>query len=38
MRAVMQHNLSWFDHYPWGDPLPDLTKPDVPKKEERHSP
>lgn len=33
MRAVMQHNLAWFNHYLWGDPLPDLTKPDVPKKE-----
>lgn len=33
MRAVMQHNLSWFNHYVWGDPMPDLTKPEVPKKE-----
>jgi dipeptidyl aminopeptidase/acylaminoacyl peptidase len=33
MRAVMQHNLSWFNHYIWGDPLPDFTAPDVPKKE-----
>src|SRR5262249_45081597 len=33
MRAVMQHNLAWFNHYIWGDPLPDFTKPDVPKKE-----
>jgi dipeptidyl aminopeptidase/acylaminoacyl peptidase len=33
MRAVMQHNLSWFGHYIWGDPLPDFTAPDVPKKE-----
>ena len=23
-RAVMEHNLSWFNHYLWGDPLPDL--------------
>lgn len=22
MRAVMQHNLVWFNHYLWGDPLP----------------
>ena len=22
MRAVMQHNLEWFNHYLWGDPLP----------------
>ena len=33
MRAVMQHNLSWFNHYIWGDPMPDLTAPEVPKKE-----
>jgi len=32
MRAVMQHNLLWFNHYLWGDPLPDLTTPDVPKR------
>ena len=32
-RAVMQHNLSWFGHYIWGDPLPDFTAPEVPKKE-----
>lgn len=24
MRAVMAHNLAWFNHYLWGDPLPDL--------------
>ncbi|HXM50926.1 MAG TPA: S9 family peptidase [Pyrinomonadaceae bacterium] len=35
MRAVMQHNLSWFNHYIWGDPLPDFTAPDVPKKESK---
>ena len=34
MRAVMQHNLSWFNHYIWGDPLPPLTEPDLPKKKE----
>ena len=33
MRAVMQHNLSWFNHYVWGDPLPDFTAPELPKKE-----
>ena len=32
-RAVMQHNLSWFGHYIWGDPLPDFTAPEVPKKD-----
>lgn len=26
-RAVMQHNLGWFNHYIFGDPLPDLTRP-----------
>jgi dipeptidyl aminopeptidase/acylaminoacyl peptidase len=35
MRAVMQHNLSWFGHYIWGDPLPDFTAPEVPKKDEK---
>jgi dipeptidyl aminopeptidase/acylaminoacyl peptidase len=34
-RAVMQHNLAWFNHYIWGDPLPDFTAPDVPKKDEK---
>jgi len=33
MRAVMQHNLAWFNHYLWGDPLPDFTAPELPKKE-----
>ena len=33
MRAVMQHNLSWFNHYIWGDPLPDFTAPELPKKD-----
>src|ERR1051326_8682694 len=32
MRAVMQHNLSWFNHYIWGDPMPDFTAPPVPSK------
>jgi dipeptidyl aminopeptidase/acylaminoacyl peptidase len=26
-RAVMTHNLVWFNHYIWGDPLPDLRMP-----------
>jgi len=26
-RAVMQHNLAWFNHYIFGDPKPDLTVP-----------
>jgi dipeptidyl aminopeptidase/acylaminoacyl peptidase len=34
MRAVMQHNLGWFNHYIFGDPKPDFAKPDLPKKEE----
>ena len=25
MRAVMQHNLGWFNHYIFGDAKPDLT-------------
>jgi dipeptidyl aminopeptidase/acylaminoacyl peptidase len=32
-RAVMQHNLAWFNHYLWGDPLPDFASPEVPKAE-----
>ena len=32
MRAVMWHNLAWFNHYLWGDPLPDLSKPELPPK------
>ena len=33
-RAVMQHNLAWFNHYIFGDPLPDFSAPELPKKEE----
>jgi len=33
MRAVMEHNLSWFNHYLFGDPLPDFAKPNVPEPE-----
>jgi dipeptidyl aminopeptidase/acylaminoacyl peptidase/predicted dienelactone hydrolase len=33
MRAVMQHNLAWFNHYIWGDPLPDFANPEVPNPE-----
>ena len=32
MRAVMEHNLAWFNHYIFGDPLPDFANPAVPKK------
>jgi dipeptidyl aminopeptidase/acylaminoacyl peptidase len=32
-RAVMQHNLAWFNHYLWGDLLPDFANPEVPKAE-----
>jgi hypothetical protein len=28
----MEHNLAWFNHYIWGDPLRDFTNPEVPKK------
>jgi dipeptidyl aminopeptidase/acylaminoacyl peptidase len=31
MRAVMQHNLDWFNHYLWGDPMPSLVEPVAPK-------
>jgi dipeptidyl aminopeptidase/acylaminoacyl peptidase len=33
MRAVMNHTLSWFNHFLWNDPLPDFSSPSVPKKE-----
>ena len=32
-RAVMEHNLNWFNHYIWGDPKPDFTAPVLPKKD-----
>lgn len=35
MRAVMQHNLAWFNHYIFGDPLPNLANPELPKKENK---
>jgi dipeptidyl aminopeptidase/acylaminoacyl peptidase len=34
MRAVMSHNLEWFNHYIFGEAKPDFAKPDLPKKEE----
>ncbi|HEV7747222.1 MAG TPA: S9 family peptidase [Pyrinomonadaceae bacterium] len=34
MRAVMNHNLSWFNHYLWNDPLPDFANPVVPQQKE----
>lgn len=37
MRAVMQHNLGWFNHYIFGEPLPDFANPDLPKKSETKS-
>lgn len=35
MRAVMQHNLTWFNHYIFGDPKPDFAKPELPKKDDK---
>ncbi len=32
-RAVMWHNLAWFNHYLWDDKLPDLGQPELPEKE-----
>jgi dipeptidyl aminopeptidase/acylaminoacyl peptidase len=31
-RAVLEHNLLWFNHYIWGDAKPDFVNPVVPKK------
>jgi hypothetical protein len=33
-RAVMQHNLAWFNHYIFGDPLPDFSTPELPQPRE----
>jgi hypothetical protein len=33
----MQHNLSWFNHYLFGDPIPDLTAPPVPPAAEKEA-
>lgn len=30
MRAVMRHNLEWFNHYLWKDPAPDFANPTLP--------
>jgi len=32
MRAVMEHNLAWFNHYIFGDAVPDFVTPDPVKK------
>jgi dipeptidyl aminopeptidase/acylaminoacyl peptidase len=32
IRAVMQHNLAWFNHYLWGDAKPDFAAPNVPRR------
>jgi dipeptidyl aminopeptidase/acylaminoacyl peptidase len=34
MRAVMAHNLAWFNHYLFGEAKPDLMQPELPKKDE----
>jgi len=33
-RAAMWHNLVWFNHYLWGDPLPALDAPELPDQGE----
>ena len=35
MRAVMHHNLAWFNHYLFGDVKPDFTSPAVPAVPEK---
>ena len=35
MRAVMQHNLAWFNHYIFGDARPEFAKPELPKKDSK---
>ena len=34
MRAVMQHNLEWFNHYLLGDRAPDFVGPDLPAQQD----
>ena len=36
MRAVMEHNFGWFNHYIWGEALPDSINPLLPKKDEKN--
>ena len=31
-RAVLEHNLQWFNHYIWGDARPEFVDPAVPRK------
>jgi dipeptidyl aminopeptidase/acylaminoacyl peptidase len=38
MRAVMEHNLLWFNHYIFGDPKPDFVNPRVPKASDDKAP
>ncbi|MBE0710928.1 MAG: S9 family peptidase, partial [Candidatus Aminicenantes bacterium] len=35
MRAVLEHNLGWFNHYIFDGPKPDLAAPPVPNKTEK---
>lgn len=37
-RAVMWHNLVWFNHYLWDDPLPRLAEPEISDKKEAANP
>ena len=32
IRAVMQHNLAWFNLDIWGDAAPDFVRPEIPKE------
>jgi dipeptidyl aminopeptidase/acylaminoacyl peptidase len=34
MRAVMEHNLLWFNHYLFGDKKPDFSRPALPAKDD----
>jgi dipeptidyl aminopeptidase/acylaminoacyl peptidase len=38
MRAVMRHNLEWFGHHLWADPLPDWTRPELPRRPDSPGP
>ncbi len=34
-KAVLEHNLLWFNHYLFGDAKPDFTKPELAKEEKK---
>ncbi|MEX2234625.1 MAG: S9 family peptidase [Cyclobacteriaceae bacterium] len=37
LRSATEHNFYWFNHFLWGDPLPDFSKPDPVKVNEENN-